>query len=182
VISLFTNIPLDLALKSVSDRWQFISRNCSIPKEEFLITLKLMLESTFFTFDDEIYRQNFGTPISSPLFSIFADLVMQDLELNLKSFGTDLLFFFRYVDDIAIAVPHNLIDKFVETFNASHPRLQFTLEIGGDRLNFLDVTILNINGIIKFNMYHKSTFSGRHLSFISLQPLSQKRCSNERCR
>ena len=101
---------------------------------------------------------------------------MQDLEMNsLERFGTELLFFFKYVDNIVTAVLHNFIDKFVEVFNASHPRLQFTLEIGGDRLNFLDIIILNVNGTIEFNMYHKSTFSGKYFSFLSFHPLSQKR-------
>ncbi|KYN09366.1 hypothetical protein ALC57_18524, partial [Trachymyrmex cornetzi] len=33
------------------------------------------------------------------------------------------------------------------------------------RLNFLDVTIMNMNGKLEFNLYHKLTFSGRYLSF-----------------
>ncbi|KYQ53233.1 hypothetical protein ALC60_07637, partial [Trachymyrmex zeteki] len=71
------------------------------------------------------------------------------------------------LDVIATAVPHNLINKFLEVFNASHPKLQFTLEIRGDRLNFLDVTLINDNGTLEFNVFHKLTFSGRYLSFLS---------------
>jgi len=69
-----------------------------------------MLESIFFVFDGKIYTQNFGTPMDSPLSLIIADLVMQDLERNLlKRFGTEIPFFFRYVNDIATAVPHSTI-------------------------------------------------------------------------
>ncbi|KYN13632.1 hypothetical protein ALC57_14177 [Trachymyrmex cornetzi] len=32
-----------------------------------------------------------------------------------------------------------------------------------------------MNGKLEFNLYHKTTFSGRYLSFLSLHPLSQKR-------
>ena len=81
-------------------------------------------------------------------------------------FESEIPFFFRYIDDIASAVPHNLIE-FLEIFNASHLMLQFTLEIGGDRLNFLDVTIINDNGTLEFNVFHESIFSGRYLSFLS---------------
>jgi len=31
-----------------------------------------------------------------------------------------------------------------------YARLQFTLKIGGDRLNFLDVTMINDNDILEF--------------------------------
>jgi len=50
-------------------------------------------------------------------------------------------------------------------FNASHLMLQFTLEIGGNRLNFLDVIIINDNDTLEFNV-HESIFSGRYLSFL----------------
>ena len=80
-ISLFTNIPLDLAIKSISDRWRFITHRC-IPKDEFLKALRLVLESTFFTFDN-IYNQKFGTPMDSSLSPIIADLVMENLEQSI---------------------------------------------------------------------------------------------------
>ncbi|EFN65965.1 hypothetical protein EAG_11497, partial [Camponotus floridanus] len=38
------------------------------------------VDSTFFRFNGIIYKQIFGTPMGSPLSSICADLVWQDLE------------------------------------------------------------------------------------------------------
>jgi len=38
VISLFTNIPLDLSLKNVLDKWHFILRTCNIPKMNFYMS------------------------------------------------------------------------------------------------------------------------------------------------
>jgi len=49
------------------------------------------------------------------------------------------------VDDIYTAVVSSKIDLLLEQFNLFHPRLQFTSEVGGDKINFLDVTI-SING------------------------------------
>jgi hypothetical protein len=46
---------------------------------------------------------------------------------------------------------------------------------GGNRLNFLDVTIINNNNDVEFDWFHKPTFSGRYLNFYSQHPLSQKR-------
>ncbi|KYN50004.1 hypothetical protein ALC62_00031, partial [Cyphomyrmex costatus] len=55
VVSLFTNIPLDLATDSVVRRWDLISKNTKIPLEEFIIAFKLILNSTFFMFNDKYY-------------------------------------------------------------------------------------------------------------------------------
>ena len=81
----------------------------------------------------------------------------RDLELRY------IFILFRYVDDIATAISNHLIEEFLEVFNSFHSRLQFTLEVGCDRLNFL--TIIKMNGTLEFNIYHKLTFSERYLSF-----------------
>ncbi|KYN39722.1 hypothetical protein ALC56_05901 [Trachymyrmex septentrionalis] len=48
------------------------------------------------------------------------------------------------------------------------------MEVGGDKLNFLDVTVINDNELIEFNWYHKPIFSDRYLNFSSQHPVSQK--------
>jgi len=69
------------------------------------------MDSTFFTFNNKIYKQKFGTPMGSPLSPIIADLVLQDLERRtLEIFGVEVPFYFRYVDDIAMAVYHIQLD------------------------------------------------------------------------
>jgi len=84
-------------------------------------------------------------------------------------------FYHKYVDDIALAAPKHKINEFFNnTFNSLHPRLQFTLEIG-NKLNFLDVTLINNKGKLEFDWYKKPTFSGRTLNFLSHHPISQKR-------
>ena len=79
VVSLFTNIPIDLALESISKRWEHLRDTCSIPKHEFLMAVQFVLNSAYFRRND-FYNQKFGTPMSSLLSPVTADLVMQDLE------------------------------------------------------------------------------------------------------
>jgi len=175
-VSLFTNIPVELMIESINNRWTHISKGCSIPKEEFLNALKLIIDSTYFSFNDKFYRQKFGTPMGSPLSPIIADVVLQDLEKRaMDRLGIEVPFYMRYVDDIATAVHHTQHNKLLNIFNSFHPRLQFTMENGGKRLDFLDVTIINNNDKIEFDWFHKPTFSGRYLNFLSAHPLSQKR-------
>jgi len=57
---------------------------------------------------------------------------------------------FRYVDDIAMAVPSNSIDDILNISNSFHPKLQFILEIGEKNLNFFDITMIIIGKIFEF--------------------------------
>jgi len=152
VVSLFTNIPLDLAIDSVVKRLDSILDKSNIPNDEFIAALKMIFESTYFTFNNTIYRQKFGTPMGSPLSPIIADLVLRDIESRaINALNVTLPIYFRYVDDILLAAPSDSVNDIVNTFNSFHPRLQFTLEVGGDKLNFLDVTIVKLNGNLEFD-------------------------------
>ncbi|XP_025264609.1 uncharacterized protein LOC112637982 [Camponotus floridanus] len=177
VISLFTNIPLDLAIDSLSNRWDYIGGNCQIPRDEFLTAVRFVLNSTFFMFNGVCYQQTFGTPMGSPLSPIIAEITLQDLESKaIATLPVDLPFYFRYVDDVVLAAPSSMLNTILNTFNSFHTRMQFTMEEGVDnRLNFLDVTIILEHGLIYFNWFHKPTFSGKYLHFESRHPLCQKR-------
>ncbi|XP_011858857.1 PREDICTED: uncharacterized protein LOC105556380 [Vollenhovia emeryi] len=177
VVSLFTNIPLNLAEESIANRWTYISDNCSIPRDEFLRAIRMVLKSTYFSFNFIIYQQTFGTPMGSPLSPIIADITMQDLECKaMETLRFRPLFYIRYVDDIAMSVPSAMKSSTVKIFNSFHPRLQFTMEEGTDRkLNFLDTTINIRDNHIEFDWYQKPTHSGRYLNFDSAHPLYHKK-------
>ncbi|KYN39214.1 hypothetical protein ALC56_06401 [Trachymyrmex septentrionalis] len=93
--------------------------------------------------------------MGSPLSSVIADLVMRRLEtVSLMSLDLDMVFYVRYVDDICTAVALSKIDVLLEQFNLFHPRLQFTSEVRGDEINFLDVTISINEQIINIRVVH----------------------------
>ena len=76
-------------------------------------------------------------PMGSPLSPIIADVTLQDLENEaLKSLPFDLPFYFRYVDDIALAAPSHMCDLLLGVFNSFHHHLQFTIEKGVDNKLF----------------------------------------------
>jgi len=73
---LFTNIPEELVIEGINKRWEHIEKETRISKIEFIDAVRFVLNSTFFTFNNTIYKQIFETPIDSPLSPILADTVM----------------------------------------------------------------------------------------------------------
>ena len=67
VKSLFTSIPLDLAIESVKEALANHSSDPPISKEEVIDLLTLCLESTFFQYDGNFYQQLHGTAIIASL-------------------------------------------------------------------------------------------------------------------
>ncbi|XP_018364761.1 PREDICTED: uncharacterized protein LOC108762315 [Trachymyrmex cornetzi] len=159
----------------LSTKWCYIERNTELPKSEFFKALKLVLSSSYFTFNDKFYKQTFGVPMGSPLSPIVADIVMQELEsISIRKLATTPTFYVRYVDDILLITESSDYSEILDTFNDYHPRLKFTMEEGGDTINFLDVTLIKEGRHIITDWYRKTTFSGRFLNFYSCHPISQK--------
>ncbi|EFN67721.1 hypothetical protein EAG_07710, partial [Camponotus floridanus] len=147
-----------------------------VSKKEFLRIVKFILDSTYFNFDGKVYRQTFGTPMGSPLSPIIADLVLQDIENKaLFKIGKKIKFYYRYVDDVLMAVDRDALQNVVEIFNSFHNRLKFTVEPEHDRsINFLDLKIYINNNKLILDWFHKDTYSGRYLSFFSNHPTCHK--------
>lgn len=176
VVSLFTNVPIELVLEGIRKRWMYLEDKISIPLQEFILAIEFVLTSTFFTFNNIIYKQTFGTPMGSPVSPAAADIVMQDVESEaLRLFGIELPLYIRYVDDILMVAQNNQVDRLLDIFNSIHKRLQFTKEVETERcISFLDLSLHIINNKIIIDWYYKDTFSGRYLSFFSEHPICHK--------
>jgi len=68
-----------------------------------------------------------------------------------------------------------MINSILDVFNSQQSRIQFTMEIRGNRLNFSDINLIINDNITEFNWYHKLTFSKKYLNFLSHHPITQKR-------
>lgn len=115
--------------------------------------------------------------MDSPLSPIISDVVLQDLETKaISRLPVNIPFYYRYVDDIVMAIPMCFFQTIFKIFNAFHSRLKFTMEVDVDKkLNFLDVTIINKENRLIFDWFHKPIFFGRYLNFYSHRPVCQKK-------
>ena len=101
VVSLFTKIPVDLAIKVAEKRLTedvSLSQRTFLPVEDIIDLLSFCLKTTYFMFEGNYYQQVFGTAMGSPVSAVIANLVMEDVEqralasspLTLR-FGNDTL-------------------------------------------------------------------------------------------
>jgi len=144
-------------------------------QKEFLNAIKLVLHSTFFTFNNKYYKQTYEAPGVSSL-PIIANLILQKLEMDiLNNFPIYIkpIFYFRFIDDIILSAPY--LNDLLFNFNSYHPRLKFTMEIGGNTLNFLDLSTIIKKGHLIFDWFQKPTFSSRSLNYFSQHPFTHKK-------
>jgi len=176
VASLFTNIPKELVMRGVTNRWNDIQKNTRLSLEQLLFALDMILCSTSFVFEGRIYEQIYGSPMGSPLSPILADMVMEDLEIHcISRLDFNVHTFYRYVDDIFMIIPAEKLNSVLTTFNSYHSRLKFTYELEDDNmLNFLNISVIKDNGNIITNWFRKPTFSGRYINYYSNHPIQYK--------
>jgi len=102
-------------------------------------------------------------PIGSPLECLIVEVFMSGYEEELFHSGHPLLdhvfLWRRYVDDVFCiwTGPVNAIQDLVDFLNSLYPSIEFTLEVGGSRINFLDLTITSLFSGFKFAIFRKNT-------------------------
>ncbi|BHF79256.1 Alpha-(1,6)-fucosyltransferase [Sparganum proliferum] len=79
VISLFTSIPPALAIDTIDGflREKYAETDQQLKRAHIIELLELCLK-TFFTFNGQVYEQNKGTPMGSPLSGLIAEAVLRD--------------------------------------------------------------------------------------------------------
>ena len=177
---MFTNIPEDLVITVIKERWNSINLYTKIPLDLFLEGILLIYRNCFFTYENVTYQQIFGTPMGSPLSPPLADLVMEFIEESvlkeLRRNNIHVIGYKRYVDDTFLAVSGRNIKRVLDEFNKQHKRLNFTIEEETENgIPFLDLMVKNVDGILRTRWYHKPTWSGRYLNYNSQIQSSYKR-------
>ena len=181
VVSLFTNIPIDLAVTVARRNLESddtLEDRTQLDVDDIIQLLEMCLNATFLQFQETCYQQKQGTAMGSPVSVTVANLVMEDVEQRaLSSFqSTEPLFWKRYVDDTCTAIHPDVIDIFHQHINNIEPSIQFTCEIEQDNhLPFLDVLLTKEDdGTISTSVYRKKTHTDQYLQFSSHHPLSHK--------
>ena len=133
--------------------------------------MKIATTSVQFLFNGNIYTQNDGVAMGSPLGPTLANIFVGYYEKVLFSITNRPSTYFRYVDDtFAIFGNADQYNSFLEDLNNLHPALKFTFEIeDNNSLPFLYVLVTKdlANRKYSTSVYRKRTFTGSYMRFES---------------
>lgn len=177
VISLFTNISLEISVKIISDEWPRIQNNTNIPKNVFVKIIRFLFDSNYFSYNGHYYSQIFGCPMGSNLSPVLANIVMSCLLKScIGQLSFTIPFIYQYVDDLILAIPNRSNQEILDVFNGFDQHIKFTIEEENNRsVPFLDTRVIRTpdNKII-LDWYQKSIHSGRYINFYSYHSFKMK--------
>ncbi|XP_071153747.1 uncharacterized protein [Mytilus edulis] len=151
--------------------------NTSIPTEDVLKMMDLVIENNNFSFNGKHFLQTEGTAIGSHLGMNCACTYLGQWEENLfQNSNLQPFSYWRYVDDIWRIWEHGLdeLKKFHEMSNSLHPRIKTEMRYSTEKIEFLDVFVHIENGQFKTDLYTKSTDKHQYLHVSSSHSNSVK--------
>ena len=185
VVSLFTSIPVDLAIQIVKEElsnkkvWE---QHTKLHAHQIIQLLQFVLNNSYFMYECSHYHQVFGCPMGSPVSAVIAELVMQRIEkIALASSPIPIRWWKRYVDDSNACIKETEISTFHSHLNSINPHIQFTLEMpvvnkNNQTISFLDTEVIgNPSGNVTVRVFRKNTHTNKYLSFESHCHVNDKR-------
>ena len=126
--------------------------------------------------NNEIYVQNDGVAMGSPLGPILANVFMVELENTLvPRLHQYVKKWRRYVDDTFAYIKNESTDYFLTTLNSFHPDISFTFEKeNNSHLPFLDVLFIRNGTNLDPTVYRKDTHNDLFLHWDAFAPVSWK--------
>ncbi|KAI5721655.1 hypothetical protein M8J77_023521 [Diaphorina citri] len=180
VNSLFSKVIVPVAVQNLSNIVDQHSNLSEKEKQAFTTALQLVTKHNYFKFDGQTYLQQEGCSMGSPLSPLLAEAYMDDFETQFFNSTSPLLqnilTYHRYVDDILIlwTGTHQEAQNLLVFANSLRENIKFEIEIGGNVINFLDLTIHITSNKLEFNIYHKPTSTDTCIPHDSTHPQNQK--------
>jgi hypothetical protein len=174
VVSLYTNIPHEEVPTSIQEALQQFPAPEAPPFPLLKTIINHILENNVFMFDQQIYRQKFGTAMGTPMAPSIANLFMFWLEDNLLAHSPwpiDPTTWKRYIDDILLLWFHGeeTLHLFLEWINTLHQSIKFTAQYG-TKIAYLDTTLSIVDGKLTTDLHVKPTDANMCLPFHSCHP------------
>ena len=176
VKSLFTSIPLKLALQCTESAIKQSTVKLLLTTQDIMDLLNLSLTSNYFQYNGKHYKQLHGTAMGSPVSVVVEEIGMQHVEKRaLATCRKTIPLWLRYVDDTFSAVHKDEIVDFHDHLNQQNADIQFTKEIKENgKLSFLDCLVSRDNNELRKTIYRKPAHTDRLLDESSYNPTSHK--------
>ena len=177
VTSLYTTIPIDqafLIIKDLPEHDDKLSDRTLLSPRKILDLLDILLRTTYFKFNGDLYQQTDGAAMGGPTSAIVWEIYMQSLETTaITTADHPPRVWECYLDDLFSIVHKTCLQELLEHFNNLHPQTQFTKEEeNNSTLPFLDILVQRNHDSVK--IYRKPTHADQFLNYTSHNPTSAK--------
>ncbi|XP_072048289.1 uncharacterized protein [Amphiura filiformis] len=180
VTALFTSVPVDNAIEAIRARLEEDTSwktRTYLNAEQVLRLLKFCLNTTYFVFRGQFFKQKHGAAMGGPVSPTTCNLFMEQFEsLALESAPHPPRVWLRYVDDTFVVIKREHFSEFTEHINSQSDHIKFTSEVEADgQLPFLDTLVKRSeDGSLRVSVYRKPTHTDQYLNFDSHHPLEHK--------
>ncbi|XP_020911960.1 uncharacterized protein LOC110249719 [Exaiptasia diaphana] len=149
--------------------WFWSTNGLNISKENLTKLLQIATKDQLFQFNGNLYEQNDGVAMGSPLGPLLANTFLCYVEEELNNKNKLPSFYKRYVDDTVVVIKDiSEAQKLLTTLNSCHPSIQFTMEIADNNsLPFLGMVLNKCGNKIETSVYRKPTNKGLLLHYQS---------------
>nr|XP_054605014.1 uncharacterized protein cbx7b isoform X1 [Nothobranchius furzeri] len=184
VTSLFTKTPTQKTIDIVVNRMRqdkTLHKRTNLTADDIAQLIGLVANSTYFTYDDAIYKQLEGFAMGNPLSATLCEFFMEDLEQ--KAIATappncKMKLWKRYVDDILEIIPKGQTETLTQHLNNIDDtgNIKFTYESETEgSIAFMDMKIARqTDGTLNINTYRKPTHTDQYLLWTSEHPTIHK--------
>lgn len=186
VTSLYTVLPHRMVIDYVAEMYvetrhewlQYTPDIRPIPVNLLKCIIQLILNQTFFQFNDVTYCQNYGITMGAPSSVKLANITLyKHLYKVLHNYpGKMPDYHFRLIDDIFgvwCGTEAELLD-WVKFLNDSHISIKFTVELSSIEIPFLDTLVYIDKNKLRTKLYKKPTDKKQYLHYHSEHPLHVK--------
>ena len=180
VTALYPSIPQEEAIQIFHQRMSNdpqLKEKTKMSADNVIKLFRICVETTYFMFNGNLYRQVDGLAIGASSSGFAAELFMIEFESKaITSFISPPTLWKRFVDDTFSKIKTMYIEAFLEHLNSQHPRIKFTSEVEeNNQIAFLD-TLIHIlpDRTTKVTIYRKSTHTDQYLDFQSNHHIKQK--------
>ena len=175
VKSLFASVPLEEATNVALDRiYHRKEIETSISKNG--MRNLLCSKNVHFCFGGDVYQQNDGVTMGSPLGPVLAGIYMGGLEKNNTTVTDNISHWRRYVDDTFAFVKKGCVEHVLARLNSFYKNIQFTYEFENQtKLPFPDILLIRRETKIEATVYRNSTNNDIYLNWGSFAPVAWKR-------
>ncbi|CAF1494838.1 unnamed protein product [Rotaria magnacalcarata] len=175
VTDLYTMIPRQGTLEALVGFCMKHSKNNRIGTlyiDHIMKIARLILDTNYFAYYDKYYKQIRGGAMGSAFTRVLANIYMYEWEQDLIKYQKSKNEIYgRYIDDIFMTTnePEHKICQILDKENNKNVNIKINYQIGIS-VDFLDVTIQNVNNRLRTVLYHKLAAEPYILPFTSEHP------------